>query len=180
MSNIVDRDGFVSLIQSITGLKTVYWATNGQPFISDEDRMSVELEIFSVKSLGVDEHRPFYSAPGYPANSYVITEVGNREVIMTIRVRAFDGNTDASEMLDVIKTLLRSAASTAALNALSLAVEWMGPSVRIVENIDTRRINTSVADFRFGGISQMDSSLELNQGWIDTVDGNNIVPGDLT
>ena len=177
---IVDREDFAALIQSLTGLQTVYWATNNMPYISDTDRMSVELEVFSIRSQGVDEHRYALSPAGYPTGQWVVTEVGNREVTITMRVRAFDANVDAAEMLDQIKTLLRSAASTATLNGLNLALEWAGPSIRIKEDIDTRAISCSVADFKFGGISSIVSDSELNQGWVDTVNTTDIVPGTLT
>lgn len=184
MSRVLDHEGLRAIIASVSGLSdgATFWANDPNPMTGDRDRAQITLELFSMGALGVDEHRRAFNPPDRPPNSYVTTEIGNRELVVTIRVEAFDGGVEAAEILDAIRTGIRAEAVTAKLDAISLALEWAEKSTRVRNVIDERVVSTAIADFRFGGVSQVVSQVltPAQGGWIETVDVNNQIPGTLT
>ena len=182
--NVLDKDGFLSLIASISGLQptSVYWWIDPTPTVSDIDRAQVRLEVFNMYALGVDEHRRHVSdgTDGYPVNTYWVQEIGNRHITINIRAEAYDRGVEASEIIDRIRTLIRADAVTAQLDALRLAYVWSEKAMRVPNAADSRALNTATADFTFAGIANIVSETQNNQGWIETVNGTNQIPGTLT
>lgn len=185
-TSVFDTEGFADIVACILddtaslSPYAVIWDTDSDPFISDRDRARVVLDIFSISALAVDEHRRAFEPDGYPATSFVTQEIGNRTIVLTVRAEAFDKRVQAAELIDMIRTGIRAEKVTAQLNAINLAYVWSEQATRVKYKVDQRVVNAAVADFTFAGIAQQISSVEINEGWISTVDGNNIVPGTLT
>jgi hypothetical protein len=184
VSRVLDREGLRSIIAGVSGLRdgAVFWANDPNPTVGDMDRAQVTLELFSMGALGVDEHRRYFNPPDQPPNSYETIEIGNRELVVTIRVETFDGGVEAAEILDAIRTGIRAEAVTAQLDAIALALEWAEKSTRVRNVIDNRVVSTAVADFRFGGVARQVSQVltETQGGFIESIDVDNQVPGTLT
>jgi hypothetical protein len=191
MTRVLDREKFREVIAGILnnacGLSrnATRWETDPRGMISDTDRADVSLEVFSMSALAVDEHRVVYNLPGQPANSLTTSEIGNRTIVITLRAEAFDKSVEASELIDAIRTGIRAETVTAQLNAINLAYVWSEQATRVRVTVDERVVNTAIADFTFAGIAQQVTSVVIDGsgaegGWIQTVDGNNIVPGTLT
>lgn len=184
MANVLDKDGLLAIIQSLTGLSpgACFWSLDPNPAVGDTDRAQVKLEVFNMEALGVDEHRRHVSdgTDGYPANTYWVQEIGNRHAVINIRAEAFDRSVEASEIIDRIRTLIRANTITDQLNAINLAYVWSEKALRVPNAADTRALNTATADFTFAGIANIVSEVQEQQGWIDTVNTNNTIPGTLT
>lgn len=188
---VVDREGFRRVISSTLagfGLSdaATRWDIDPNAAIGDQDRAVVGLDVFSMSALAVDEHRRFLSdgTDGYAAGTFWVLEIGNREVVITVKAEAFDRGVEAAEIIDYIRTGIRADAATAALNAIGMAYVWSTKAIRVPARVDSRALNTAVADFEFGAIGQQ-VSLVVPPGvggdYIATVDGpSNIVLGTLT
>jgi hypothetical protein len=181
---ILDKDGFLALIASLTSLSpgATFWALDPNPTVGDQDRAQVKLEVFNMSALGVDEHRRHVSdgTDGYPDQTWWVQEIGNRHIVINVRAEAFDRGVEASEIIERIRTLIRADSSTALLNGMRLAYVWSEKTVRLPTTYDQRVVNAATADFTFAGISNIVSEVVPQQGWITTVNGNNIVPGTIT
>ncbi len=180
MTRVLDREGLQAIVAGLTGLSpaATIWALDPEPMIGDQDRARVVMQLFSMESLGVDEHRPAFGPPGFPADNYVITELGNRTLRITMRAEVFDAEVEAAELLDAIRTGIRTEASTEALNAINLAFVESHPATYVRYIVDDRHVNAAIADFVFAGIAQLVS--DPNADYIETVNGNNVVPGTIT
>ena len=182
MSNVLDRAGLQALVLSLLPGSpqptAVVWALDPEPFVSDQDRYRVVLQLFGLESLGVDEHRQAFGPPGYPVDNLVYTELGNRTLRITVRAEAFDASVEAAEILDIVRTGIRTEASTEALNALNLAFVESHGSTYVRYIVDDRHVSAAIADFVFAGIAQLVSN--PNADYIETVNGNDIVPGTIT
>lgn len=182
MPAVIDRDGLLAILGSLTDKSpgATEWDIDPTSIVGDQDRAKVELTIFSIIPVGVDEHRRALSdgTDGYPAGTWYVTEIGNREVVVTVRARTYDRGAEASELVDQIRTRIRAEAVTARLDAIALAFQWAGNTVpqRTVE--DNREVSVASADFKFGGIARWVSVIDpTGAGWIQTVNGNNVIPG---
>jgi hypothetical protein len=184
MSDILDKAGLLAVIAPLTGLdpSDVFWADDPHPSVSDSDRAQIKLTVFTMYALGVDEHRRHLSDgnDGYALNTFWVEELGNRHVVINVRAEVFDKNVEASELIDRIRTGVRAGAVTAQLDALRLAYVWSEKTVRVPNTADTRALNTATADFTFAGIARQVSEVDASGGWIQTVNGNNQIPGDFT
>jgi len=179
---VVDKVGLLGVLASLTDLSAgaSQWSLDPDSMVGDQDRAKVELTIFSITAVGVDEHRRVLSdgTDGYPAGTWYVTEIGNREVIVNVRAKTYDKSVEAAELVDQIRTRIRADAVNAQLDALALAFQWAGPTVmqRAVE--DNREVSVASADFRFGAIARWVSVVDpTGAGWIQTVNSNNQIPG---
>lgn len=190
---VVDKEGFRKVIVNLSGLQdtSVVWGLDPQPFLSDQDRAIVRLQIFSVQSEGWDEYRRDLGPPGYPADAYVTTTIGNRTVQVTMRVEAFDKSVEAAEILDGIYTQMQSVDADLQLDAIALAFVDAQPTTSLNFTVDERVVNTAIRDFSFGGIAQrvikvertgqVSSSAGDPGTTIDTINaGDGVIPGDFT
>ena len=176
--SVIDKEGLRKVIASLTDLSmnATRWDLDPEAFVSDQDRAAVILKVFRMgHGVDVDEHRPVFDAPGYPANQLVITEMGERRFTITVRAEAYDKSVEAAEILDSIRTRIRSEASTEALNALSIALITTHDAIAVAYKVDERVVNTAIADFEFSGVASFVS--DTNAPFILTVNGNNVVPG---
>ncbi len=183
---VLQREALRAIIGSLTGLSdsATYWGIDPNSAIGDSDRAQVQLDLFSMSALAVDEHRRYLSdgTDGYSAGTYWTLEIGNRELVITVRAEALDKAVEAEEIIDQIRTSVRSDAVTAKLNAINLAFVWATKATRLPARIDSRAVNTAVADFEFAGIAQFVSSVippGVGGDYIATVNTNNVVPGTL-
>lgn len=179
---VVDKEGLRTIIASLTDLSdyATSWDLDPERPVGDTDRAKVSLKLMSVHAIGVDEHRRVYNPPGYPAGSFVTTEIGNREIRVTVYAECYDATVEAAELLDQIRTRIRADAVTAQLNAINLALEWAEKTVMLPTVHDNRLVSAAACDFRFGAIASWVSSVTTAGDWIATVDGNNVIPGTLT
>lgn len=183
MSNVLDRAGFAALVATIAGVDPldVEWDIDPNAALVDpQSQVRIALTLFGIQAQGIDEHRVAYGPGGYPANALVTTEIGNREVTINMKVETYDLGIEAQEILDRIRTGIRSAASTAMLNSLNLAFEWAMKTMRMKMTSEQRAVSCAVCDFQFGGIAQQVSDVNLGGGWIEHVNTDDVVPGTFT
>lgn len=182
MPGVVNKPALQAIIASLTGLSVpaTEWGLDPNAFVGDTDRAKVQLTIERIEALGVDEHRRAYGPPGYPATAFVTTEIGQREIHINLYAECFDYSVEAAELIDLVRTGIRADAVTAQLNAINLAFEWMSTTTPIRQVRNERALNAASADIRFGGINSVVSGNENNTGFIDVVNGANVVPGTFT
>jgi hypothetical protein len=186
--NVLDHDAFAALIATLAGLNVtnVNWdpITPDFAMIDPESATKITLSLFGLSALGVDEHRTEFEPPGYPAQALVTTEIGNREVTINMMVEVYDRGIEAAEIIDRIRTGIRAEASTASLDAMLLALEWVTPTTPLRMTREQRTVSAATADFRFGGIAQQVSAVKLGYGWVDQIDSTPItkpvIPGTFT
>lgn len=180
---VLDKEGFAAVIQKCLqsiSLNGVVWKTDPEPFVGDQDRARVVLDLFSMTGLGWEERRRVYGLPGYPSNAYVTVLLGNRTLTITMRAEAFDKSVEAAEIIDQIRSAMLSDDVVDALNAINIAFVSDGPAVRVDYAVDTRVVNCCIADFTFAGIAQHVSGVAIDGNvptpfgtsptWIETVD----------
>jgi hypothetical protein len=184
VASVLDRTGLQTLIASLASLdvSNVEWDPDpSAAMVSPESATRVTLTLFGLSALGVDEHRVAFSPGGYPANSMVTTEIGNRDIIVNIMVEAYDLAIEAAEVMDRIRTGIRADASTATLNGLNLALVWMTRTTRVRMTAEQRAVSVATADLKLAGIAQLVSSVQVGAGWIDQIDSTPvaaaIIPG---
>jgi hypothetical protein len=191
MTAVVDKDALGALIAALAqvNLPDVTWDTSpDNAMVSPETAAKITLSIFGLVQQGIDEHRVAFNPGGYPANSLVTTEIGNREVTINMLVELYDKGLEASEMIDRVRTGIRSAKSTAALNAINLALETATKTTRFPMTREQRAVSAATCDFMFGGIAQQVSDVvgpTDGGGWIDELDGvainiGGLIPGTFT
>ena len=188
MSSVLDKVGFRNILSTLAGQQGLTdfatgWGNDPQKMVSDVDRAKVSLLLTGLSAVGVDEHRRYLSPPGYPAGTFVVTEVGNRDVKIRVLVEAYDASVEASEITDAIRTGIRADAINQALNAINLALEWAGPTILLPTIYDNRVVSAATCEFTFGGVALQTSAVTppgVGGDYIATIDGNNIVPGTLT
>jgi hypothetical protein len=197
MTSVLNKDGFAALIATLASVnpEDVVWDPSPDfAMASPETATKITLTLFNIAAQGVDEHRVAFNPGGYPANSLVTTEIGNREVTINCLVEVYDRDREAAEIIDAIRTGIRAASSTGALNALNLAYEWSNKTIRFAMQREQRVVSAATADFMFGGIAQLVSAIandgnntvaSPNPGWIDDLDGvplaeGGLIPGTFT
>jgi hypothetical protein len=180
-ARVFDKSGFKSIILGITGFQDqdVSWSDSPQGAVSYTDNAKVFLTLRSIVALGVDDHRYAYNPPDYPANSYVTTELGNRDCHLSIRAESYSRELAAVEILDRIRSAIRWDSNVAALNALNLAFVWAGPAIHVHTEYDNRVVSAGVMDMTIAGVTFETSSVTQGGDWIATVNTNNTVPGNL-
>lgn len=179
---LVNKVGLMALVQPMTGLQatSVVWDKDVQPFISDIDQAKVTLSLKQYQPLGVDEHRYTYT-PGNspPVNSTFETEeVGQRTVCLSIRCEVFSQSAEAAEILDAIRTQIHADVNVEALTAVGLAYQKTQQSNDLPTTYDRRVVNVAVLDIYFGAAATY-SNTQTGFGWIDTVNGDNVIIGTL-
>jgi hypothetical protein len=182
MPGVVNKPALQAIIASLTGLSApaTEWGLDPNAFVGDMDRANVQITIERIEALGVDEHRRVLGPPGYPATTFVTTEIGQREIHINLYAECYDYSVEAAELIDLVRTSIRADAVTAQLNAINLAFEWMSTTTPIRQVRNERALNAASADIRFGGINSVVSTQD-NTGWIDNINGpKNIVPGTFT
>jgi hypothetical protein len=180
---VLDTRGFIALIQSLTGVQNVVFSHDRTPQIGDIDRAQIVLTYKSMVARHVDEHRPVWNDPAYPPGTSYVLEIGNRDVIVSVRAEVYDGGAEAIELIEAIRIGIRSAAATETLNGMLLAFQGMSPAVDRHFIAETREVCAAVADIRLGGISRVKTGIILpGQGgdYIAEILPNNIIPGTLT
>jgi hypothetical protein len=188
---VLDKESFRQIIVSLSGLSdtAVIWDTDPRPFIGDQDRALVVLDLFSLRGEGWDETRSAYGPPGYPANAYVTTLYGNRTLVITIRVEEYDKSVEASEIIDSIRLGVHDVQVDLQFDGIRLAFSESSQSTRVKYIVDERVVNAAIADFMFLGAAQKVTSVIIdgtvgpnNRGaYITNVnDANNDIPGTLT
>jgi hypothetical protein len=189
--NVLDKDGFSKIVADVTGLSEngVTWKTDPDPFIGDQDRARVVLDLFSMTGLGWEERRRRYNVPGYPANALVTILLGNRTLIITVRAEAFDKSVEAAELIDKLRSATLADDTIEDLNALNLAFVSASAATRVSYVVDERVVNAAIADFTFAGVAQHVAGIAVDDRvpargteptWIETVNDNNEIPGELS
>ncbi len=173
--NTFDRAGFLAFIQSISGLlpKSVVWAKDAQPFVSPTDGAIVKCTVKRLRSRMEDETRYTYvpSTGAFTESIY-----GVREIVVTIRVEQFNFQTEAVEILDKISTTMGLRSSDIALRAIGLSIQDTYDSIAATYTADNREVNMAQADFTFNVVASVEFT-QIDQGWIDTINGDNVIPG---
>ena len=175
MANVVDKINFSALIATLAhvGPYSVFWTTEPNPPVNDVDRILVELKLTSISSkLGTDEHLLEYNPPGYPPDTSIIQDLGNREVRIQVKVKVYDPSLEAAETMDLIRTGMRYQTTTAFLNGISLALEYIEGTVDLPTVAEDRAVSCCACDFMFGGIANQTSQVFLpgvGGDWIATV-----------
>jgi hypothetical protein len=180
MTNVLDRQGLLALIATLAGLPTTDVVFDPDPnpaMVSPESQVKVTLTLFGLAALGVDEHRLAFNPGGYPTNTLVTTEIGNRDLTVNVMVEAFDQGIEAAEIIDRIRTGIRADASTAVLNGLNLAFVWATKTTRIRTTREQRETSVATMDLMLAGIAQQVSAVQTGFGWVDDIDGVPIAQG---
>lgn len=187
MTAVLDKEGLRKIIVQVSGLQdgSVVWGLGPQPFVSDVDRAIVKMKVFSLRGEGWDEKRYEYGPPGYPPNVFVTTMRGNRTLVITFRVEAFDKDVEAAEILDRIRTQIIDDDPNMKLDAIRLAYSDSTQSTEINYTVDEHVVNSCQADFTFLAVAEQVTSVipdgqvgpDNRGGYIETVNGNNkIIP----
>ncbi len=173
-----NRAGFLTLIAGLTGLQgplSTVWARDAQPFVSPGDQAIVKCTLRKLTPFMWDETRYSYTPT---TGAYTEQIYGVRDVTITIRVEQFAFQVESSEILELVKTSLQLQSVRIGLQALGLSLKRIEADISRDYIADNREVNMAQADFTFNVVSSVEFT-QFNEGWIDTVDGDNSVPGTI-
>jgi hypothetical protein len=181
---IVDKVSLLALILKISGLAGgVVWIDDPLPTASGALQAQIKLKLSSFAGNGVDETRFTYTA-GSPG-TLDTTQVGNRNIVLSVRAECYRRSAEAGELLDRIRTRLKRNSSLQTLLGLNLAIQTMAPTAYLPTTYDNRVLSVASMDVMLGGVQIDDISNDTDpsgegETWIDTVDGDNQIPGTIT
>lgn len=165
---VLDRDAFAALIAQLADMPpgTVYWEVDPNNMVSDTVQAEIQLTLFSLSALHVDEHRRHISdgTDGYPAGAFITQEIGNRELRIQLVAKTFNKGVEAAELLDKVRTAIRADTAVAQLNGMNLALEWIEKTQRLPTVYEQRAVSVASCEFKFGGINQIVAVIPPNQG----------------
>ncbi len=180
---IVSKAALMGIVQPLTGLSatSVVWAKDPYPMVSDVDAAIVTLSLRSFTQLGVDNHRYQFVPGNNPPTTatFETDEIGLRNVVLSLRCEVYNNSAEAGELLDRVRSLLHQQSTLTALNGINLALQYSELISDLPTKYDNRVVNCAVLDVHLGGQS-IYSATQTGQGWIDTVDTADKIPGTLT
>lgn len=177
MSPVVNKSGLQIIILGLSGLTqstSVIWGLDPTPFISDVDRAMIYMKVRQFQPEGNDDTR--YSLSG---TTFTTEQCGQRVTVLTMRAEVYDQSLEASDLLETVRVGLRLPTTIVALNAINLAYVRCGPTQDVNYEIDNRVVNAATMEVWLNGIVDI-SSTQNNEGWIETVNSNNKIPGTIT
>lgn len=182
---VLDKEGLRKVFVGLSGLSdfATSWELSPDPFVGDQDRVKINLKLTNMRSIGVDEHRTALNPPGYPATAFVTTELGNRLFTIQVKVEAYDADVEAIEIIDALRTGIRAEDTNAKLYDLMIALVEIMPAIMLPTSYDNRVVSVAACDFVFAGIAQKVSKVEIDQGYIETIDGTadgHTIPGNIS
>lgn len=183
---VVNKPGFLALIDSLTGLQpgATVWVNDPRPMIGDVNFAQVTLEMFSSTALGIDEHRRESSTdPVSGAPTMTSDDLGNRDIMITVKAYTYVYEAEATEILESIRAGLRLETSVAAMDVINLALVWAGTITRIPTVADNRALSSAALDIKIAGVSHIQTI--TTSGWITSIgpdpsSPNPTIPGTLT
>lgn len=163
-----DRADFLTLIQSISGLEptSVFWSKDPNYYTSPTDEATLKLTVRAVNPFMQDETR--YS---FDPSDEAYTELiyGVRDIIISMRVEQFNYQSEAIEVLELVKTSMQLQSVQNGLIDIGLALKKTEADIAVVYEVDNREVNVAQCDFTFNVVSSV-SFTQFQQGWIDAVD----------
>jgi hypothetical protein len=169
---VLNKPGLLSLVQQLSGLSapSVVWEYDPQPFVSPNDNAIMTVRLRSMAPRGIDDQN--FSTN--PANTFSqVASVGQRDLILTVKVKAYNYEAEAIEILDMVRSGLRWQSSIDQLNALNLGLQTVGNAVDLPTVEDNRSTSVATMDINLAGLALYVANTQVGTGWIDTVDGSN-------
>ena len=176
--SVLNVASFISIVQGLSGLtgNAVGESRSSTPLISDTELAYVSIDWGTLQSVGTDETRRVLVGSG---NTGVLTETvsGSRQIVITIRCEEYDIGVDPKERLDRITMGLDLRPTVDALYAIGLALAHVRAEVSATYTVNSREVRMAQADYFFNASNALDYVYPTGQGWIDTVNGTDKVPG---
>jgi hypothetical protein len=152
---------------------SVVWANDPQPIVGDCDAAKITLQLMSISQNGIDDFTQQYNDTGNPATSTLTsTTVGQRDVVIQVKVEVYDFTIEACEVLDFMQFMFRAASTTfgyAALNAVGLAWADNTKAVQLPTSYDNRVVSCASMDVQFNALANFQFTDQPGLGWVDTV-----------
>ncbi len=172
---ILLKDQLMAVVQPLTGLPpwAVRWEKDPRPMVSDISRALVTMSLKTSEALGGsdDKRRTIED------DNLTLEVAGQRILTLTLKCEVYDFSAEATTILEQVRTLLHAEFQ---LDALGLS----RISSRLINDLpttyDNRVVNVAVLEIRLGQVVSFVASKKIGQGWIDTVNTTNVVPGDYS
>lgn len=160
---VLYKPTFNGIIASLTGLDpaSLIWTGDPNPFVSPVDAAIIKMRLRRMTRIGHDERR----ADGI---------AGVRELCITFRCESYDLSVEAAEFLNRIVTGMYREDISDALTAMGLAYRYSEDANFISYTADNREVNVAQQDIWYNGVTNL---LLAPGGFIETVNGDNTVPG---
>lgn len=185
MPNLLNKAGLLGVLKQISGLGaySVAWGLDPDPTVSDTDMASIRVKVRQYQPNGTDEHRYSYSD-----GTFTTEEIGQRIILLTLRAEAYNISVEAHEYLEIVRASLNYLSTADTLNSYNLSFAKAAPTVDVSYDVDNRAVNAATMDIWLNGVLDNSSSLKDNEQyrrltqttWIQTVNGNNKIPGTFT
>lgn len=134
------------------------------------------LKTSALQSVGVDDRRRKMLSR---TNALKTTSVGWRVCTLSFEIKDFSGNGWAQDVMDSLRSRLALQSSIDTLRATGIVLGQFSPTQEIQFAMDERAGMKVVLDVRASYVTTIEDA-QLDGGWIQTVDGNDEVPGTLT
>lgn len=173
----------MDVIQKISGLlpTSVVWEKDPRPMVSDIDNALLLLSVKISDYLGGadDKRRTFYPGVGSNPGLYVTELTGQRTLTLTLKCEVYDYQAEAYEILERIRTIINGGFE---LSSAGIAYQDSQIITDLPTGYDNRVVNVAVMELQFGIVSSLPAYYQYpaGQGWVDTVNTNNIIPGNFT
>jgi len=160
---------------------TVNWDGDPQPFVAPVQGgpgVHIVLGIKGNTAIGVDEERRTDVVVGGVPVQRVET-CGNRKFLLTVKIESATWDVQTWDVAEVLRTRIRSSASRAFLQAAGLALSTIGPFQSLGGTWDNRAVDVGYLELTFCWAAT-DVQTENDGGVIETVNGDDVVPGTVT
>lgn len=179
---VVNKPALLAIILQCSGLQksqSVFWYNDPNRTPNATDNATIKCRLRTYAGRGVDEVRYTYTPPSPGPENFDTTQVGQRDVVLSLVCEAWQKSAEAAEILDTVRTRLRRSDVRSSLLAINLALQTMDATIELPTTYDSRALSVASLDIHFGAISVDDLSTDTpadGDTWIETVDGDNIIP----
>lgn len=181
---VIDKTDLLNLLQGWTGLTplasatgtgyvaglNMVWAKDPQFQTNADDAALVTLSLRSIKSNGIDDRVQSFNNTGNPSTSTLqLTQTGQRDVILGIKVEMYDASAEATELLDTLRTRFMSEDGSLSLTAIGIAYQGCEAAVDLPTSYDNRVVSVAQMDVRLSGLNSYTWTSPQGLGWVDSV-----------
>lgn len=171
----IPKQALIALIQTISGVQ-VQWVRDPRVLLGlspNGESAWVLLSVGPVRNIGGDELRGLYDSTN---NQNVWLQLGDRSFTLKCAVRSMDATLEGADLCERIRFGIRTATARAIFVPQNLALQTIQPNVPTPFFAAGQFVDGWQLDIRMGWRAAADPVDPGEGGYIQTVNGTNIVP----
>lgn len=179
---LIDKVALMGYLQPLTGLlvTSVIWENDPNPFVSPTDNAIVKFKITSYGGRGIDDVIRTYTGPAGSDPAFLTTvQQGLRSFNLQVKAETYNKSSEAVEVLETLRMALRNLENINTLNGLGISLFNIGDTLDLPTHYDNRVVSAAIMTVYMGATNTYTQAPSLD-GWVDTVNTDDFVPGDFS